>query len=177
YLRNLYLTGRRDSALQAYQRFELLLDEELGMAPLQQTVEPVQAIRAAQPLGTVSRAGNGGTRQVALKIPRPPRLAGRETAVAAARSATTPVGVLTGEAGIGKSRMLEELAPQAPVLRCREPLAAVPCQPVVTLVREQLGTGVERLELGSHKETVARLLPEVAVDETPPVGAVPDDRS
>lgn len=177
YLRNLYLTGRRDSALQAYQRFELLLDEELGMAPLQQTVELVQAIRAAQPLGAVPPAGNGGTRQVPLKILRPPRLVGRETAVAAALSATTPFVVLTGEAGIGKSRMLEELAPQAPVLRCREPLAAVPFQPVVTLVREQLGTGVERLELGSHQETVARLMPELAVDETPPVGAVPDDKS
>ena len=157
YLRNLYLTGRRDSALQAYQRFEQLLDEEVGMTPLQQTVELVQAIRAAQSLGA-ARTGNGANRQVPLKILRPPRLVGRDTAVAAALSATTPLVVLTGEAGIGKSRMLEELAPQAPVLRCRESLASVPFQPVVTLVREHLGTGAERLELGSYQETVARLL-------------------
>jgi len=177
YLRNLYLTGRRDSALQAYHRFERLLDDEVGMAPLRQTVELVQAIRAAQPLGTATPTGTGGNLQVPLQILRPPRLVGRELAVAAALSAATPLVVLTGEAGIGKSRMLEELAPQAPVLRCRESLAAVPFQPVVTLVRDYLDAGGERPELGSYQEDVARLLPELAADETPTVGALPEDKS
>ena len=119
YLRNLYLTGRRDTALQAYRRFEQRLDEEVGMAPLQQTVELVGAIRAAQPLVAVTQMGTGESHQVPLQILRP-RLVGRDTAVAVTLSATTPLVVLTGEAGIGKSRLLEELAPQAPVLRCRE---------------------------------------------------------
>src|SRR5690606_4159182 len=86
YLRNLYLTGRRGDALQAYQRFEQFLDEELGMAPLQQTVELVETIRAAQPLDVQAQPSDSGSRQVPLQILRPPRLVGREAAVAAALS-------------------------------------------------------------------------------------------
>ena len=177
YLRSLYLTGRRDTALLAYHRFEQLLEAEVGMAPLQQTVELVRAIRAAQPLADMPLTGNEGVQRVPLKILRPPRLVGRDTAVAAALTATTPLVVVTGEAGIGKSRMLEELAPQAPVLRCRESLAAVPFQPLVTLVRDYLDSGGERPELGGYQEDVARLVPELTAGEAPPASVLPQDKS
>ncbi len=177
YLRNLYLTGRRGDALQAYQRFEQFLDEELGLAPLQQTVELVETIRAAKPLDLGVQPSDSDNRQVPLQILRPTRLVGREQAVAAALSAPTPLVVLKGEAGIGKSRLLEELAPQAPVLRCKESLVAVPFQPVVTLVRDSLSLGAELTDLGSYRADVARLLPELSEDDMPSERVNVEDKS
>src|SRR5690606_31879000 len=74
YLRNLYLSGRRDSAVQAYDRFEARLAEEVGMAPLQRTTELIAAIRAAEPLRIERSPTEEPDQQTPLQIVRPPRL-------------------------------------------------------------------------------------------------------
>src|SRR5690606_26024750 len=79
-----------------------------------------------------------------LTVQRPPALVAREAETRRALAATTPLVLLRGEAGVGKSRLMEELAPgaQARTVRCLEGLQAVPYQPLVELAREPLAQGL-----------------------------------
>jgi DNA-binding SARP family transcriptional activator len=58
YMRNAYLGGQREQALQAYQAFEKELRDELEVEPLEATIRLAEAIRLAKPLEGV-KAGAG----------------------------------------------------------------------------------------------------------------------
>ncbi|MBG6080911.1 DNA-binding SARP family transcriptional activator [Rubrivivax gelatinosus] len=99
-----HLRGDRAGAVAAFERCERLLKDELGLRPDAET-------RAL--LATVER-GRGGevapVRPVPAALLRPPRLAGRREALAqlAAAERDGTVVLLVGDAGIGKTRLLQE---------------------------------------------------------------------
>lgn len=106
-----YLTGDRDSALAAYQRCRRALQQGMALAPSPQTEALLATVRAmALPPSLAQRPLATDARLPALT--RPPRLLGREQVWAqtqAALDAGQPV-LITGEAGIGKTRLLTDLA-------------------------------------------------------------------
>lgn len=101
-----YLRGDRAAALAAYRRCEALLQERLGIAPGDET----QALRM-----TIERSGTPVPPELAplpVSLQRPPRLVGRAhewQLIEEAWHAGRPV-LVAGEPGIGKSRLLAEVA-------------------------------------------------------------------
>lgn len=166
YLRNAYLAGQRDLALAAYRQFSDRLLEELGLEPLPETQQLADTISAAAPLRLPAR-GAARTTAVPLSIRKPPRLVGRDETCHEALAAPGPVVLLAGEAGVGKTRLLEALAPHAPRVSCLEGLQAVPYRPLLTLIQELTDRGVALPDLGAYLPDLARLLPEVAPGVTP----------
>ena len=104
-VRHHYLAGDRAAALLAFDRLEQVLKDEVGTAPSAPTLALLETVMAG---GRVAAARD---RRVPAALLRPPRLVGREAewpAVAAALAAGSVVWI-QGEAGVGKSRLLEEL--------------------------------------------------------------------
>jgi DNA-binding SARP family transcriptional activator len=102
--------GRRASALAHYQACAATLEKELGVAPEPATRKLYDELVAGPAPAVINRA----------PAPALARLIGREAererlfeALAAAWSGGGRVGVLIGEAGVGKTRLLEELAARA----------------------------------------------------------------
>lgn len=101
-----YLLGDSQAALAAYAHGRLALQQSQGLAPSPAIESLLQAVRSVQ------RPAAAAAQRLDPVLTRPPRLVGRDalwvtltTALAAAR----PV-LLTGEAGIGKTRLLGDLA-------------------------------------------------------------------
>ena len=161
YLRALMLDGRRDQAVAAYDRFARLLDDELGLEPLATTRALAEAARRGEAIlvaGPRRRVvapfgGRGG-----------PQLVAREAEATALRVAATPVVLVAGEPGIGKTRLMRETWPEAAWIAALEGLDGVPYQPFAAWARRrpELVAG-----LGLYREDMARLVPDVAPDLTP----------
>ncbi|MGK0618131.1 ATP-binding protein [Meiothermus cerbereus] len=160
YMRAAYLAGQREAALRLYERFVQELKHELGLEPMQATQELAASLRRAEPLQAVAPKPPP---RIPLEVLRPPRLVGREAEQARLRDSTALL--VHGEPGVGKTRLLQEVFPDSPLLRCREGLENVPFYPVL----EYLKAHLEALpDLGHYREDLARLLPEVYPGFTPP---------
>src|SRR6266542_3180624 len=163
-------SGQRGAAMRKYRACVRILDEELGVSPLEETTAlyqqvteggveppptppPEAAIPTPPPAAAARAAAPGG--------PAPPPLDGRGRLVA-----------LTGEAGVGKTRLAEAFAAQvatahSQVLVCRcyegERLAYGPLADGLraALARPEGGAWARALEPHWLAEA-ARLLPELA---------------
>jgi len=162
YLRALALSGRREAALAAFDRFAEHLQEELGLEPLETTRELVAQVR---------RTGTPRVATVVSPAPtaptgtlRPPRLVGREVEAAALTRSEAPVTLVAGEPGVGKSRLLHDVVGGALWTRAVEGLDGIPYHPIVALLR-RVPTLVAGL--GPYAEDVARLVPELLPDVVP----------
>ncbi|WP_405804156.1 DUF2791 family P-loop domain-containing protein [Streptomyces sp. NBC_00210] len=120
-MRALYATGRSAEALQQYERFRIALAEDLGVDPgpalrdlhLAILRHDSAVLRPATPQGTAGAARaerNDG--QVPL-VGRSRELARLDALLTAAAAGRVCWAVLTGEAGSGKTRLLEETAARA----------------------------------------------------------------
>ena len=100
-----YLRGDRAAALLAFDRCEQILKHEVGARPSAETLALLQTIEQAQ----VPAWRSGQT--LPASVLRPPRMIGREHEMATALSAWAAGErfVVTGEAGVGKSRLLGAL--------------------------------------------------------------------
>lgn len=100
-----YLAGDRAAALLAFDRCEQLLKHEVGARPGAETLALLDLLERAQPLLEQPRA-------MPPAMLRPPRLLGRDRELQAARAAWRRGQVLSlhAEAGLGKTRLLQELA-------------------------------------------------------------------
>ena len=134
-----YLRGDTAAAMAAYERCRQILAAELGTIPGKETRELLRQIeRGAAPEGASS-----GRSAMPISLLRPPRLIGRNLELAALEQAweTKRTTLVLGEAGVGKTRLLEEFAARAKS---------------VVLVRARPGDAEEPLA------TAARLLRMVA---------------
>ena len=129
-----YLRGDRAAALLAFDDCERLLKDEVGARPSAPTLALLHTIEQSQaPAWTAGQP-------LPAAVLRPPRMIGREaesTAVAHAWAAGK-LFLVTGEAGLGKSRLLDasfEARAEVLVLRARPGDAAVPLATIVRLVQ------------------------------------------
>lgn len=154
-----YLRGDRAAAIAAFERCERLLKDELGARPDTET----RALMA-----TIEASGAGSRAAVRAALPaavlRPPTLVGREAELAATYGAwdAGQVVLLTGEAGAGKSRLIEAAVAgaNALVVRGRAGDRATPYALLARLLRAVVGRVAEMLPADVRIE-LARLLPEL----------------
>jgi DNA-binding SARP family transcriptional activator/tetratricopeptide (TPR) repeat protein len=160
-------TGDRAAAIRQYRACVATLDRELGVAPLAETTDLYEAIRDARSAGeapSTPSTPSPATIDPAPVVARPglPMVGrGRELSaiLEARRDAATDGRLLlvTGEAGIGKSRLLEAALEAVSgegagslVARCYAAEAAIAYGPIVSLLRAALarpgaGARIERL--------------------------------
>jgi predicted ATPase/DNA-binding SARP family transcriptional activator len=169
----LYRCGRQAEALAAYQNGRRVLLEELGLEPgralqgLERAIlkhDPALDARPPRPQKRVDGDARAGRRAAGVFVGRERELREILTAFDDARSGTGRLVLLTGEAGIGKSRLADELAGQAQTRganvlwgRCWEAGGAPAYWPWVQALRSyvrdqdpetlrrQLGTGIPDL--------------------------------
>src|SRR5262245_8076044 len=196
-LMRLYLgQGRRASALQQYQVCLQTLQRELGVEPeaetrllyqemLPQRVQSPQAPEGAAP--RLSRRPQRASRRlrasrltpVAPLVGRAPELDRLNRAMESAWAGRGPLVAILGEAGIGKTRLLDELIgialrcrAQDVIGRCYECEQIFPFGPWVNILRTAI-KGHEQEGLSPlWQGELSRLLPELAEpDVHPPVSA------
>jgi DNA-binding SARP family transcriptional activator len=163
--------GERGEALRQYQVLRDSLDRKLGMTPLAET----EALRDAIVDGTIqavtasARAPrNHDLSNVTQSVPfvgRAAELTALDAAMRDAAQGKAVVSLVTGELGIGKSRLWQEwsatLTNPATVLeaRCLDATHSIPFAPLVEL----LGSAPVRARIGSPKSPIAPVwLAEVA---------------
>jgi DNA-binding SARP family transcriptional activator/tetratricopeptide (TPR) repeat protein len=163
--------GRRGDAIHQYRACVATLDRELGVRPLDETVALYQAIledrvppppragQAAAPAGAhTAQTEAAPSRRVATP------LVGRDAAVSELMETYAQVGAggrllaVTGEAGIGKTRLAEEVA--ARVAEVGATVLAVRCQPgdqslAYAPVAEALRDAAARPDAQARLESVA----------------------
>jgi DNA-binding SARP family transcriptional activator len=168
--------GRRSSAINRYREMVRVLDEELGVAPLDETKQVYEAIRrgrysedapptpvvaASEPLGTV--------------VASQPALIGRDEELRAlvdSYSASAKSGrllAIAGEAGIGKSRLASAIVERAQqvggvtaLVRCHEGERDLPYAPLTELLRELIGQGGGDGLAPAALAAAAALVPEMS---------------
>jgi DNA-binding SARP family transcriptional activator len=173
-MRSLEATGNRAEALLIYDRLRVLLREEMGMTPSGAVRELAERMlnRDTVAAPAAPRAVPAGLRRDARHALRG-REAELERLLAWWRRPGEGVRLcgLSGDAGIGKTRLAAELAVRAHtdgacVLygRSDEEELPLPYQPVIESMRQLLARNpalAERVELADELAELARLVPEV----------------
>jgi DNA-binding SARP family transcriptional activator/tetratricopeptide (TPR) repeat protein len=166
-----YLAGDRTAALVAFDRCERVLKDEIGARPTPETLALLASIEAS---GTSDAASGGGTLAIGSGAPpasvlRPPRMVGRrdELAQLAQGWAAGQIVAVIGEAGLGKSRLLQDFAAPNPGVvhvAARPGDAGVPLATLARLLRAvtSLASQGSPLEPAARHE-IARVLPEFDV--------------
>jgi DNA-binding SARP family transcriptional activator len=166
----LYRSGRQAEALDAYRDARRALVDELGLSPGRALQELEQAILRQDPALDPAAPAAASERASTL-VGRDPELARLEEALDSALAGRGGLVVITGEPGIGKTRLAEELSSRgrrsgALVVwgRCWEAGGAPPYWPWTQVLRTYL-TGVDpdalRRRLGPRLVTLASALPAV----------------
>ncbi|MEX1170739.1 MAG: AAA family ATPase [Chloroflexota bacterium] len=170
-------SGDRGGAIRRYRACVAVLERELGVAPLAETTELYEAIRDAR-----GEPARGLPAAEPSPPPAPGRLphVGRDAELAsvlrahASATADGRVAVVTGEAGIGKSRLVEAVADavvdaggRSLVVRAFASEAGIAYGPIVELLRMGL----------ARPDAAARLrgLPAATLVELARLVPLPDD--
>lgn len=144
-------TGDRAAALRQFERCVAVLERELGVSPLPETRAAYQTVlegRPAQPLRSPIKPS--WATLPGLRVPlvgRDQTLRRLHEAYLQAAAGHGQVVLISGEAGIGKSRLMQEfatsLAGQALILSgaCYRGAQAVPYQPIAQALRSLLAQG------------------------------------
>lgn len=154
-----YLRGDHAAAIAAFERFEQHLKDELGTRPSAETIELLATIER----GAAALPARRATAPASLL--RPPRLVGRERERLALDRAWSAqrVFLLSGEAGIGKTRLLQEFGVgQAGVVsvQARPGDAGIACALLARLLRAVLAAYPVALTAARTQE-LALVLPEL----------------
>ncbi|NIA09568.1 MAG: AAA family ATPase, partial [Nitrospiraceae bacterium] len=176
-----YEAGDRSGALKVYAAFRQRLQEELAVEPMPETLALAEAIHRDLPLpktgkASVAALGKGSpmtdflSRRPALDLPFVGRRDEMRQLMQQWGQATRGRGALVmigGEAGVGKTRLVEEFAHRAEVQGGRVlmghtlPTGELPYRPVVSALRRALPL-IAALDLSTFwLAVVAQLLPEL----------------
>ena len=159
-----YLSGDRAAALLAFDRCEQVLKDEVGAQPSAETLRLLATVERSEAVGLAAT-----TQAVPASVQRPPRMIGRDAELSEMTQgwAAGQVLAVSGEAGLGKSRLLQAFAePRRGVVHvaARPGDAGVPFATLARLLRAVISLApaqVQVLDAGLRKE-VARVLPELA---------------
>jgi DNA-binding SARP family transcriptional activator len=170
----LYTTlGERSAALRQYEQCSITLDRELGVRPTPETVAAYQAALNHKPTAAEAPAGlPGWTTLPGLRVPfigRQEVMGQLNQALRNAQAGRGRVVLLSGEAGVGKSRLMQEFASRQRV-RTRvisgsasPESSEMPYQPLIEALRPLLSTPeIFTYIPNSWLAEAARLLPELA---------------
>ena len=174
--------GNRAEALRAYERCRRLLAEELGVAPSVETTEIYQRLLGEEPERPARPATLPG--QLPL-VGRDQSMTALRELVTAAASGRGGMAVLTGEAGIGKTRLTQELSGWArgggsAVLwgTCRQPEWSPPFAPFAQMVTELAGLAAgprgPTSPVARRIERILQRLRPVSIEESRPT--TPEER-
>lgn len=170
----LYALGRQHDALDAYRRFRRRLDDELGLEPTAETRTLEAAILRQEDVRSliprpIVRARVAGDGLSVRLLGRTSELDALERAARHALDGSFALVLIEGEAGVGKTRLLDELATSLVGVRLgraggSELEQHLPYVPLAAALRDAL-TGVE-LD-GGRRRALAQILPELS-SEGPP---------
>ncbi|MEO7244376.1 MAG: AAA family ATPase, partial [Rubrivivax sp.] len=167
--------GQRDAALALFERLRRRLREELQADPLPATLALAAALRldsgSAPPPSTEPAVPRWPARLMA------PPLAGREAELARLAGTLCRIALVSGEPGVGKSRLVEAALPGAVWLGCREPWREVPLQPLTDWLDDMQGGLEGTPAFEQHRRELSRLLPRLWPAEVLPPLASADERS
>jgi DNA-binding SARP family transcriptional activator len=154
--------GQVERALEVYARLKRVLRDELGLEPMSETARLALEIRGVAPEAAVSPA------QSALNaVP----FVGRADVVRRLRTSSGVV-LVSGAPGIGKSRLVAEVAPRAWVVQFTEAGSRTPLSAIVQTLRAAWDTSYGRVRLealpASWHAELARLLPEAGTSAAAP---------
>lgn len=158
-----YLAGDRAAALLAFDRCERMLKDEIGARPSAPTLALLDTIVASE------RLMAGPDRRLPASVLRPPRLIGRDAELrrAGAAWAAGQIVWIVGEAGMGKTRLLQEIVASRPgglMVSARPGNAVVPHAALARLLRAVVERVPQALALAAApRADLARLLPEMAL--------------
>jgi DNA-binding SARP family transcriptional activator/tetratricopeptide (TPR) repeat protein len=154
--------GRSEEALEQYERLRDALHEGAGAEPAARTVALADALRdpARHPAALTTASA-----VVPRGVSHPPRLIGRDAETALLVDPRVAVVVITGEPGVGKTRLLEEALPNAWFVACREELAQAPFGAIVELIEDQRDS---LPDLGAARRELGRLVPSLLGSEQLP---------
>jgi DNA-binding SARP family transcriptional activator len=179
-MRLCYAVGERARALALYERCRTVLRDELGLDPLPATAALAERIRAADRLAPIVAHGDG--RELARLDATLLGLIGRDEQLAALRACATPLALIEGEPGVGKSRLAAEYAlDRAPWLRLRGSAVwrGAPLHPIADLLQRALDDPALRAVLhalpADDRAQLTRLVPALAI--APASDAGPSARS
>lgn len=162
-VRALYLSGRRDAAVAAYERFAAGLATEMGLEPMDETRSLIELVRRGDPVAPPPAPETAGSRGFEHLL-RPSRLAARDAEKRALRTVKAALVVVSGEPGVGKTALLKEVAPGALWCGATEGLERLPYHPLAALARARPDLAAS---LGPYREDLARLVPELAPELKP----------
>jgi DNA-binding SARP family transcriptional activator len=183
-MRALVADGRPAAALMVYQQLAARLAEELGADPEPESRRLHLAILRGEPVAAGAHAAVAV--QVSTLVGREFEVESLDTAWAAASTGHPSSVLVTGVPGIGKTRLLAEVAASATAsgglvlaTACRPGERSLFLQPFLDVLRPVLlssPTGTLEILLGSHLSTWGRLLPELTeVLAVPPEGPLSKD--
>ena len=170
----LYALGRQHEALQVYRRFRALIDGELGLEPAAQTralhsaILRQEDVRALLPRPIERAQRDAGERSVRL-LGRAGELGTLERAARQALGGSFALLLIEAEAGLGKTRLLDELATILAGVRvgrasCSELERHLPYVPLAAALRDAL----TRAELsGQHRAALRKIVPELTPPDPP----------
>jgi DNA-binding SARP family transcriptional activator len=168
----LYALGRQHDALETYRAFRAHLDRELGLEPtsatrmLETAILRQQEIKALLPRAIRATQRDAAPRSIRL-LGRTSELATLERAAQRALAGAFALVLVEGEAGVGKTRLLDEFVLSIVGVRigrasCSELEQHLPYVPLAAAIRSALAD----VELDADRlPALAQILPELALRE------------
>jgi len=171
----LYAVGRTHEALSRYRSFRMRLDEELGLEPTGETRALESALIRQEDVHSllprpILRAERGTTGPALHLLGRTTEIETLADFVREAHNGNLALIQIEGEAGLGKTRLLDELVGELEEVRvgrasCSQLEQHLPYVPLATALRDALAD----VDLDARRmPALAQLMPELTLDAPGP---------